>query len=168
MKTLNDPIRMSDETEDRPWSPRLGLIRAAVWGAVAAVVLGLLLTPLAVYAPTFLLHWLVRMVLGFGITWVMFGVVQQAAGMVGARCTALALGYAALVLVSQHVVFAICGVQTLDGMVAGWQWLAPATLGVCNFSAGIAAGGCAYLCHDGAADAGLLGWLLTRRVRRWL
>lgn len=163
MKTLNDPVPM-DDAADENWSPRTGLMRAAVRGAVVSLVLALLSVPLAWYFPGFLLNFWVRMVLAFGLAWIMFAVVQKAAGMVGAPCTALAVAFTIVVLVSQHVVFALHGVPTLHGMVIGRQWLSLAAVGTCNFSATIGIWACALLCHSGGTDSGLLAWIMNLRV----
>jgi hypothetical protein len=167
MKTLNDPVPM-DDAGDPNWSPRTGLVRAAGRGAVVSLVLAVLSVPLAWYFPGFLLNLWVRMVLAFGLAWVMFGVVQRAAGMVGAPCTALAVIFTIVVLVSQHVVFALHGVPTLHGTLIGWQWLTLTALGTCNFSATIGIWACGLLCHSGAGDFDLLAWIMNLRVwGRW-
>jgi hypothetical protein len=167
MKTLNDPVPM-DNAGDGNWSPTAGLIRAAVRGAVVSLVLAVLSVPLAFYFPGFLLNLWVRMVLAFGLAWVMFAVVQKAAGMVGAPCTALAVAFTIFVLVSQHVVFALHGVPTVHGTVIGSDWLTLTALGTSNFSATIGIWACALLCHSGGSDSDLLAWIMNLRVwGRW-
>ena len=165
MKTLNDPVPIDDKNWDE-WTPHKGLIRAAIWGAVTALAIALVLGCVAYYAPHMLLRYTLRAAVAFGVAWILFSVVHHSAGMIGTRCTALVLALTLLVLLSNHMVFAINGVLTHKGvMLIGWSyWFAPAVIGVTNLSACIGAVGCAVLCHTGAADAGTLIDILNSKV----
>jgi hypothetical protein len=91
----------------------------------------------------------------------MFGVVQSAAGMVGSRCSALAVALSLLVLASHHAVLAVHGLPTTSGTVADWgHWFHPVTLFLHNASAlgGIGVG--AALCHSAGVSLSTLTDLL--------
>lgn len=111
MSPLNEPIDY-DRRRRPAWTPQLGLRRAAAWGGLTAVLLAVVLAPLAAKASPMVLPLWTRIPLAFGVIWVLFKVVQRAAGMVGPSCSALAVGLGALVLLSNHVIFATAGVPT--------------------------------------------------------
>ena len=162
MKTLNDPVPGYEEDDD--WTPKGGLRRAIWRGTIVAVILAGLLAPAAYYVPQLLLGGILRAALGFAVAWILFGVVQRAAGMVGGRCSALSIALAVGVLLSNHIVFAIHGVPTNQGgpLLGWWFWFDPRVLGLYNGIALIGVAGCACLRHSGGADAGTLVEILTR------
>ena len=153
MKTLNDPVPGYEEDDD--WTPKGGLRRAIVRGTVTAAILAGALALVGYYVPELIINWRLRAALGFVVAWILFGVVQRAAGMIGGHCSALAVGLAVAVLLSNHVVFAIHGVPTSQATpFIGWRyWFAPGVLGFYNASGLLAVAGCALLRHSGNADA---------------
>jgi hypothetical protein len=146
---LNEPTGWQPAEPQPEWAPERGLRRGAIAGAALALLLIAVLVPIAMWVP-YLLFGLLRIVVGFGITWALAAAVQRSAGMVGWPCTGIAVGLALVVLVSNHVVFALCGVPTRSGYVAGWEWLSPATLFVMNGPALVGVGFAAALCHSGS------------------
>ncbi|MGD8453349.1 MAG: hypothetical protein PVJ57_16170 [Phycisphaerae bacterium] len=135
------------------WTPLRGLCRAALRGLVLA---GLLALPLAFLART-LPHLLIllapRTMLAFGILWLLRRRVHRDAGMEEWRCSLLAACLAGLVLVSNHVVFALHGVAPsppgnyafafpmgplgdvvpcTNGLLIGAMWLHPYALLIAN------------------------------------
>lgn len=150
MGALNEPTGWAPESQDADWAPARGLGRGAAYGFVAAVILAGALVPAAKWVPLLLLDAYLRVAVAFMITWILAATVQRGAGMVGWPCTGLAVGYAGLVLLSNHVVFAVCGVLTRGGFIAGWVWLAPGTLLGTNLLALVGVGFAAALCHRGS------------------
>ena len=110
---------------DDEWTPAAGLWRGTQRGLVAAVLLALLLIPLAGYLPLMLIIVWLRAPLAFALGWLLCGVVQRAAGMGAGRWILLGLGLAVLVLASNHVVFALHGVPACEG---GYWWAFPANI----------------------------------------
>jgi hypothetical protein len=119
---LNDPIGYEEERGDLEWTPLGGLLRGARHGLVAAGVLAAALIPLAAYLPYMIAPLWLRGPLAFGLAWLLSQVVQRGAGMVGLPCSALAFGLTALVLASNHVVFALCGVVDPGGCYPLWAF----------------------------------------------
>lgn len=115
----------ADDFDDVPWSPAIGLRNAAVRGGVVAAILTVLLIPVSMYLPYMTIPWLLRAPVTVGVAWLMFKVVQDAAGMAGGPCTVLALALTFVVMLSQHLVFAVHGVLELSSME--W-WAFPAGL----------------------------------------
>lgn len=141
--------RAAAETE---WTPARGLLRALAWGVLVAVLVAILLSMIAWYAPTLLVNWLLRAFIALLVAWVLFSVIHGAAGMVGWPCTLMVIVLALLVMLSNHVVFAWNGVPTTKGTLAGPLWLDPTVLLIQNLSTLIGVGGCAALRHSGGAD----------------
>jgi hypothetical protein len=170
MVALNTPTggvdgRPEDKQDD--WSPAIGMRRAVLRACVVALIIGASLFPVDVYLPAVLLNFWIRLAVSFGTAWILFRVVQGAAGMVGWPCTALAVGLSLLVLLSNHVAFAVFGVPTRAGVVYGWTWLHPATLLGCNVSSLIGVTFCAVMCHSGAAIGGTIVDLLMQNPLWW-
>jgi hypothetical protein len=139
MVVLNEPTGGDSSLGDEPslrggrsvardeWTPEHGLLRGAAHGAVAALVIAVGLAPLVAVVPFLFLVLLMRGALAFGVAWVLVRVVCRAAGMEGRACTLIALSFAALVMASHHVVFALRGVPALAGVIDSW-WLFPMQL----------------------------------------
>ncbi len=118
MAPLNDPTGFEEEVEDS-WTPAAGLRRGLVHGLVAGVILALAFGFFGVWLMGMVIPWHVRSAIAFGVGWIVFVVVQRAAGMVGRDVTALAAGLTVLSLFLQHGVFAVFGiVDPVDA--AGW------------------------------------------------
>jgi hypothetical protein len=171
MSPLNDPVGYDEARGVDDWTPTRGLVRGALRGGIAAGVLAGLLAVLAVELPYAIIPLWVRAPLAFGVCWVLFQVVQRAAGMVGPPCTFLALGLAALVLLSNHVTFALHGVPVSEGverwwvipmslveeivpargdLLIGWSWCHPyAVLTLSGLPLVLGGGFCAALCRRG-------------------
>lgn len=144
------------------WTPWRGIVRAALWGSVTTVALSLILSVFAWYAPGVLLAVFLRAFLALGIAWLMFGVVHRASGVTGWPLTGLAIGLSLVVLVSNHVVFAVHGVPTRTGTVIGWEWLTPSVLFAVNVIPLVAIILAAVLCHRGVPKGALLDILMSR------
>ena len=183
--TMDEPPA-NDGPNKSEWSPRKGLVRAAVWGTMTTLLVAALLAPLALYAPGLLIDLLLRTAVAFVVAWVLLGVVQRAAGMVGVHCSLLAVGLTLIVLLSHHLIFAVHGVPHVRGIVGrhavyyawvfrdvltdqsglllGWGWLHPYVLANVNFVPLLAIAACALLCHRGGAGPDVLLGILRSRV----
>ncbi len=147
---LNDPVGYQQSATDDEWTPEKGFLRGATWGATAALAVGVLLGLLAFWRPLVLIPTALRMPLALALTWLLMRIVQRGAGMVGRRCTLIAVSLVLAILLSHHVIFALVGVPmtafTLEswwlfpmmlveqvfaiqsGRLAGWQWFHPYVL----------------------------------------
>jgi hypothetical protein len=162
MVALNDPIGYDEDRPEREkWTPAQGLRRGALFGLIAMVVIILLLAPVAVYAPYVLIAWLPRSAIAFVVAWILFSVVQRAAGMAGWMVTALAVTLTLVVLLSHHVVFRIHSVPTHTGAPSGWESLHPLTLVGLNLLPLILVGFCAALRHRGDGGLGAVSDVLN-------
>ncbi len=153
------------DTTFEEWTPARGACRALCGGTLAALLCALFADIAAWHFPYACLHWMLRGACAFGVAWVLFRVVHRAAGMTSWFCTTLAVALAILVMLSQHVVFALHGVWTVHGVVAGWSWCDPATILACNMTALAGIGLCAAQYHEGGADGGVLCDFLNSRIR---
>jgi hypothetical protein len=154
MVALNEPLGHDEDHRERDnWTPGRGLLRGTIFGLFATLVIILLLAPVAVYFPYVLIMWPLRCAIAFVVAWILFSVVQRAAGMTGIPVTAAVLALVVLVLVSHHVIFAINGVPTRSGSATGMVWLHPLTLFLQNVAPLVAVGLCAAFRHRG--DDGL-------------
>lgn len=115
MPITNKPTDAED-FHDSPWSPAIGLRNAAVRGGLIALIMSVLLIPVSIYLPYMTIPWLLRAPVALGLAWLMFRVVQDAAGMAGGPCTALALVLTFAIMLSQHLVWAANGVLELSSM----------------------------------------------------
>ena len=159
MSNLNQPTGGDDpRPEEAEWTPARGMIRAAWRGGVVAIVAILLSLPVAKYAPPLLSVIWMQVALGFGLTWILLGVVQNAAGMVGWPCTAMGCGLTLLVVVAQRaaiLLFAMpAGGSTVDAILGG---VLSMIFGYPMFIGLIFA---AVLCHRGSPGMGFLSDLL--------
>ncbi len=150
------------------WTPGRGLRRAIMLGALWSIVLAALLAVIAWLAPIILLNAVVRAFVAFGIAWLLFGVVQDAAGMVGGWCTFIAVALSLATMVSNHLVWAIhggpideCG-ETIIGLSV---WFHPAALILVNLASAIGIGACALMCHHGQPGPGVLHHVGTMPLR---
>lgn len=157
---VDEPADLDQANRHDDWTPAKGLVRGSVRGSLVALVLVSLLASVAWYVPHVLLNPWVRGSLAFFIAWVLFGVVQRAAGMVGAHCSAIAIGLALLVMLSHHVVFAIHGVATGDGIAIGWEWFHPWALTLVNLTAMVGIAMCTLMRHRGEGGARWLAEIL--------
>lgn len=161
MRTLNDPVEY-DNGPHADWTPTRGLVRGVIWGSVAALVITVLSAPIAIFAPHVLIIWLPRTAIAFAVAWILFGVVQRAAGMVGVPITAMVIGLTLLVLASHHFMFAVYGVPTTRGLSTGWEWVGPVTLLFVNIGPLVGIAACTALRHSGGADSSVLADILMR------
>ncbi|MCG3137111.1 MAG: hypothetical protein HJJLKODD_00954 [Phycisphaerae bacterium] len=129
---------------DRGWSLRQGLS----WGLAAttgmALLLAVLMCGLARWVPFLLIDdfmlvdsqpeaWTRVYPWGFGVTgllgalvgWILLETMQRSSGMAGSLCTGYALLMAIAVIGVKHLWYALYGVQTSEGFIAGWQWVSP-------------------------------------------
>ena len=152
---------------ETPWTPRRGIVRAAVLGFVVAVALAILLTPVAVLAPALLLNAIFRALVTFGIGWMLCGAVHSAAGMTGGLVTFLGVFYAALVMLSNHVVWALFGVPLgpQGEVVTGWhQVFDPSLVGLLSLFVVVPLGFCFVLCRDGVPGPDFFWYVSTLGV----
>lgn len=163
MKTLDDPGYLEDERPARDrngWTPLGGLLRAAIVGAVVALVLAALTAPVAWHAPPIIMHWAVRAGLAFVLAWVLFGVTQKAAGFVGWPVSGLAILLVVAVLLSHHIVIAVHAWQASAlsprGAVATpptgpmqSDWLSLPYILLLNATAFVTLGMCTWMFHSG-------------------
>ena len=164
MVSLSDPVGYGEDEEGPEWTPGRGLVRAAVHGAIATVLLAAVLSPAAWYVPLLTMHWGLGAAIAFGVAWILFGVVQRAAGMVGAAVTALAIVFTLLVLISQNAIVAVHGIPTSKGVIASLAWISPVGFVVSRLASFVTVAFCAALRHDGGADGETLGWILRLPV----
>jgi hypothetical protein len=144
------------------WTPARGMIRGVIAGVAMAVALGAVADLLAWYAPLTAVQGVVRTGAALMSMWLLYWAVHKAAGMTGTACTALVVGLVIVIAVSQHVVFAVHGVPTSKGTVAGWEWCSPIILVGLNMWTlfGIAFG--VALWRDGVSVESLVNILRTR------
>ena len=143
-----------------------GALHGILWGLVVAIVLTLILAPIARYAPFLLTSALLRVAFAFLITWLLFSVVHEAAGMAGPLTTAIVICLSLVVMLSHHVVWAIWGVPGVEGTVIGWStWFHPVVLFVHSVFWGIGMIGCWALCRRGVPGADLFSHVLTLHLR---
>ncbi|MCP4250540.1 MAG: hypothetical protein GY778_26145 [bacterium] len=162
--TLNATVPMD---EDDDWTPARGLARAAIRGMIVAIVLAAVTGLVAYCLPFLVFNFWLRAALGFVLALIMFATVQNAAGMVGPRCTALAVGLTLLVLLSHHGVAAVHGMGTTNEVLIGWGfWLDPVVLGSYNISALIGVVFCAVLSHSAGASLDTLTDIVSMKVFR--
>lgn len=139
----------------REWTPARGMAKSLVVGGAAATGLAMVLYALAYVAPVLTLNFALRTAFSFAVAWLLFRVVQDAAGMVGWWSTGLTLVLTAGVFLATHAAYAAAGVPTggrgnLPAMVDGYEaWFNPWTLLMCNLSTCVGAGVCAWREHDG-------------------
>lgn len=175
MCMLNDPVGYDEaDKNDWRWTPARGLLRAAAYGTFSSAVLVAVLAPLAWFLPLFLMNWFLRGAVAFGIAWILFGVIQRRAGMVGWPITAMVIGLTSIVLVLHHVIFAIQGLPVFFFLWRSpvvWEtlteqgWFSLGTFVVINMSSFIAVAFCSALCHFGRPGAGTFVSFLT--FGRW-
>jgi len=171
--SLNEPVGYEERVEVE-WSPATGLRRGLAHGLAFAVVLIVVLWPVAAGLPYLLLPWILRAVAAFGIAYVLFIVVQRAAGMASPMVTALVIGLTGLVLFAQHIAFACHGVaeppdegmsgvgivvfpaqmvgrwvSQRGGELIGWGWLHPCVLLWVNLGPALGVGFVVALRHRG-------------------
>lgn len=156
MPSFNEPTGWNEANTANDWTPARGLARGAGHAMIAVVPLVLLTGLVARFAPPILLDMYLRCASGFFITLILLVVIQRAAGMTGWPCTALAILGTLVVLLSHHVVWAISGVPTTHGPIGGLAWLAPMTLLVTNWLAGLGITFAAALGHNGSAIGDVL------------
>lgn len=123
---LNEPLGYQQSPDDE-WTPEKGFRRGAMWGVTAALAVGVLLGLLALWRPLVLIPTALRMPLTLALTWFLMRVVQRGAGMVGRRCTLIAVSLVLAILLSHHVIFALVGVPMASFTLEAW-WLFPMTL----------------------------------------
>ncbi len=161
----NDDQQPGTAEGDEQWDAVSGILRALVWGSLAAVMMAVVLGIVAWHAPTLLLHWVIRMAIAFGVTVILFKVIHWAAGMAGNVCTGLAVVLAVAIMFSQHLVFAAHGVPGRSGqLIIGPQWYEPATLLIVNLPALAIIVVCASLCHDGGSVGGTIIEILKSKL----
>ena len=151
------------------WTPVRGLMRAAVFGSAVATVLAVLVGILAAYAPMLVMDAYCCTAVTVIVGCCLFGAVQSAAGMVGKYCTAMAIGYAVLVMHTRNAVWAVVGVHAGRHyeLVKGWDiWFDPVVLGMGFFFPALGLVFCSWLCRDGAPGSGVFSHVLSMRVTR--
>ncbi|TWT46055.1 hypothetical protein RAS1_25000 [Phycisphaerae bacterium RAS1] len=158
-----DPSQPANRApDDAEWTPAAGIRRGVVHGLIAATLLAAATMALAYFVPLLVLRGTLRSALAFLIAFVLFSVVQRAAGFVGWPCTLIVVAYSTLVLFSHHLVFAVRGVQLSQGVASGAGWLAWPTLLIVNTIPMIFVAFCAMICHHG----GFGFWDLVEKLGR--
>lgn len=165
VRTLNDPVDDDEPRGDSEWTPQIGMRRAIIRGALVAALLVIATGLLAWFLPTLVLYTLLRTFLALAIVWLLFTVVQDAAGFVGGPISAIAIALTFAVLLSHHIIFAIHGVPTRMGMMIGEFWFHPLTLAAVNAAPACAVVAATAICHRGVPGAGVLLDILMWRVR---
>lgn len=146
------------------WTAWRGLLRALLWGGLMTLILIAVLDLMAWAVPRLVLNWWLRMAMGFFVALTLFAVVHRAAGMAGGACTGLVVAFTLLVLISQHIVFALHGVLSTGVQADGWMWLDPSIILLVNTPALVGIGFCAALCHGGGAVARAVSDILMQRM----
>jgi hypothetical protein len=145
------------------WTPFRGLMRATVAALVTSAVLSACFFGIIAVAPVIPLNVLLRVVLAFAVTWLVFAVVHASAGMVGWACTTIAVSCAFAVMLSNHAAWAVLGCPAIGqpGVVTGWSlWFDPEVMLIPSVVAAIGVGFGAALCHSGAPGTDFAGYLL--------
>ncbi len=148
------------------WTPARGLCRAIVWGGLFALALAVLLTPAAVLAPMVVGSAVLRFFITVAVAWAMFGIVQSAAGMTGGLVTWLAATLTLLVMISNHIGWAIWGMPTSDAdVLIGWSyWFDPMVIAIGNMMVTAALVVVSPLFHDGAPGGEFFGEVASQRL----
>jgi hypothetical protein len=115
-----DDLDAPPATDD--WTPAKGMLRGASYGGIAALVIIILLAPLALWLPYFLIPGILRGAWAFGITWLLLKIVERASGMVGPLNTLVVVHLTVLILLSHHLIFALHGVPALLGLPSCWMF----------------------------------------------
>lgn len=151
------------------WTPLRGMVKAAVYGLIAATALaginvGLSVVTNGMYSQSLVLF----MVGAFLTTWVLFSVVHWAAGMVGGACTALVCVLATMVFVTMQLHLAmdlgplkggalVAGGRDVGQHVKGFEtWFSPGALLLMVGTKSLMMGVCAWIRHDGSVDSSTL------------
>ncbi|MCP3903529.1 MAG: hypothetical protein GY715_07815 [Planctomycetes bacterium] len=144
------------------WTPLRGLVRAAIAGSLAAFVLSAISFCVIAVAPTLFFYAILRVTIALIVTWILFGVVHNAAGMVGAACSVLAVILVTTVMLSHHAAWSVFGAP-LSGepeLVRGWAfWFSPGVLIGANLFAAIGVGFGTVLCHSGVPGPDVTGYV---------
>lgn len=149
------------------WTPIRGIIKALWQGPVVATIFAIVFIPVVIYAPMILFNGLLRAFIAFGLAWMMFGIVQDAAGMTGWFSSAWAIVLTLGVFLSHHLVAALTGVEIVgsDGPpLAGAEWLNLGWIVVVNLVSLIGIGAAAMICHTGAPGGSVGGDILSMRL----
>ena len=107
MVLLNDPPDWEEYlAKEKEWTPAIGLRRAVLWGGLTAAILAAVAGFLSCAAPPLVIVIYYRVAFGFVTMWIIIGVVQRSAGMVGWSCTGVAVGLSLLVFLVERAVIA--------------------------------------------------------------
>jgi hypothetical protein len=149
------------------WTPLRGLLRGFFAGLIAAIVLAAVLWPVAEYAHGILIAARPRTFIAFGVAWIIFGIVEYAAGMTGWITMTLSCILSALVMLSNHLVWSYTGLPigeagaTVGGVVPMFN---PGFVVITNIWTIIGIGVCALLCRDGQPGPEVIGSILSMRI----
>lgn len=177
MNTLNDIPPYLRDSESSRWTSGGGVMRGSIWTLVMAAVMAAVLVLVEWPEPGVTIiksddvagvfrgysksAWL-SFVIGAVVTWLLFGTMHRASGMVGICCTYVVC-LSILIIAGKHIVFAIKGVELPSGFSKGWVWLHPQTIFLRNFTAWIGIGLALLLFKDGSSLRDYLSsWLKQR------
>ena len=149
------------------WTPRRGICKALVFGAITASILSLLLAIPAALAPLLLTTAMLRAFITVAVAWVCFSVVHSTAGMVGGPTTWIASTCTFLVMLSNHAVWAIFGAPrgNTGERVAGWAyWFDPAMVVASSLFVFIPLAICIALFRHGVPGPSFMSSVLTSRI----
>ena len=161
---------MANKTEATArWTPMKGIRRAAVAGFVVSVVLSVVVGVLAAYAEALMMNAYFLTAFTVFIAWCLFLVIQSAAGMVGRVCTAMAVGYTMLILLTRNAVWAELGARGGENyeLISGWDfWFHPIALLFMFLFPAIGLIFSSWLFRDGTPGSDFFGSILSMRVVR--
>ncbi len=143
-----------------------GLLRGLIWGFGIALIVGIGLAFVARYAPYLLVNAVLRVAFAFIVTWLLFAVVQEAAGMTGYLINTIVICSSLMVMLSHHVIWAVWGVPSADGLIIGFSvWFSPGALFIPSLFWCIGMIGCTALCHSGVPGPDIFGHIMTLHLR---
>jgi len=159
-----DPIIEDDDTADdnsKEWTPQRGLIKGMIACLIAAAVMTAGWIALTCVSPMSLIphvgqdakdsYYLavLGVILGAGMTWVLFACMHRASGMVSQPGTIGVVMVALLMVLARQCALVALDLK-VDGINAsGWEWVGLQMIIISNAGVLIGIGGATYFLHEG-------------------
>jgi hypothetical protein len=143
------------------------MVRAVFHGLLVAAILAGTLGAVAVASPTLGFHLLLRTFAAFFVAYLIFSVVEDAAGMTGWFTIIWSVLLSAAALISTNFVLFEAGVEmfTRRGtVIPPEEWIEPMAVLFMNAIPMIGVGAAVMLCRDGTPGGSTLADILTLRI----
>ena len=168
MALLNDPPGWDEYlAKEKAWTPAIGMRRGALWGGLAAAILAAVAGFLSYKAPLLAIIIYYRVAFGFVAMWIIIGIVQRSAGMVGWPCTGAAVGLSLLVFLVERAVIATFASGSFSpwGVTLIWDQPLETMLLMLPMVGGMAGAGA--VCHGGNATVNDVVDIVMRNPYWW-